>query len=274
VAVRSNRSILLDIVAWDAATRSDRSAAAETVAASLPSAFEFQGLAAYRLGTRSHEIATFSHGKARFALLPGADAATLGYDRSRPFVPTALQAASWADAEEAQGGLPDFLDQCLTPLRRGGVTPFLIEVAAWSFDYAQDGDDQADGYWRVREACSPDFRLPTCDEWEYACAAGERGLFRWGDDTPDSNSYDEKVWDLHRRPNASGLTMNASTYDCEICQGPKFRGGDGGRSVCGGEGNFASWLPLASAFQVPDDVADYWWIDDVRVRRVHDVPTP
>jgi len=27
-------------------------------------------------------------------------------------------------------------------------------------------------------------RLPTCDEWEYACGAAAPTLFRWGDDNP------------------------------------------------------------------------------------------
>jgi hypothetical protein len=51
------------------------------------------------------------------------------------------------------------------------------------------------------------FRLPTPDEWEYACSGGPVvTLFRWGDETPaGQSSYNVKGWDLHLRPNAFGL---------------------------------------------------------------------
>ena len=36
----------------------------------------------------------------------------------------------------------------------------------------------------VSELSAEGFRLPTSDEWEYACAAGSRTLFRWGAHCP------------------------------------------------------------------------------------------
>ncbi|MBX3170467.1 MAG: hypothetical protein KF760_23880 [Candidatus Eremiobacteraeota bacterium] len=36
----------------------------------------------------------------------------------------------------------------------------------------------------VADLASQGFRLPSADEWEYACAAGSRTLFHWGDHVP------------------------------------------------------------------------------------------
>ncbi len=36
------------------------------------------------------------------------------------------------------------------------------------------------------------FRFPTSDEWDYACAAGSRTLFRWGDHAPRGAFQDSR----------------------------------------------------------------------------------
>ncbi len=98
------------------------------------------------------------------------------------------------------------------------------------------------------------FRLPTSDEWEYACAAGSRTLFRWGNDCP-MNFYPidlEAESFAHRQPNAFGLSIGFNPYEWEMVAEPdQMRNGDGGSSMCGGEEFFFGWLPLAPAFLDP-----------------------
>lgn len=267
--------LLLELDAWDATTRDERLASALAVAEALPEAFAFSGIATYTLGDQSHEIAIFQYDNCRFALIPGRSHALLGYDRSHRYQASAAQLDDWRIVYHEYGcTLDEYLDECLGALRRVAVSLLLIETVARRFEYAQDGDNQAEGYNRVHSQLGDGFRLPTADEWEYVCSGGSRTLFRWGNDCPISNSYEEKEFTLHKRPNAFGVRMNSSTYDIELCQGPTLRGGDGGGSVCGGIGKVITWFPLASSFRVSDEVIEGWWIDDVFARRVRTIVAP
>lgn len=112
------------------------------------------------------------------------------------------------------------------------------------------------------------FRLATSDEWEYLCGGGSRTLFRWGDHAPcdryptwrrergvsremlerPAERFDAD-WELHRRPNALGLTIASDPYKWELVAEPdRTRGGDGGVTICGGAGYVLGWLSLASAY--------------------------
>lgn len=86
------------------------------------------------------------------------------------------------------------------------------------------------------------FRLPTSDEWEYACASGSRALFYWGNGIFDSSEPQQ----AHPSYNAFGLSIANDPFNWEFCAEPGImRGGDGGISYYGGELSMA--LVCASA---------------------------
>lgn len=243
----------------------------------LPASFRFHKIETCTAGEQKHRVAVFewaglpeSYQHGFFALIPG-DQATLGYDREHPFLPDSQQLASWVEETQRTGmftgALDTFLDKVMTPLRQVSMEPFLLEVLATPLDPAPVFDETlgSKGGWRksvtpitasktLRRISREGFRFPTSDEWEYACAAGSRTLFRWGNATPPfsiprQGRQKGAGWDLHLRENAFGLLIARYPYHWEFCAEPGLmRGGDGGTALDAGAGTFAAWLTLASAF--------------------------
>ena len=151
----------------------------------------------------------------------------------------------------------DHLREVMRPARQVTLAPLLIETTARYLDVALAGTTAAAGasaHARVVAALAADgLRLLTADEWEHACAAGTRTLWRWGDACPgDHEPYGTVTFAELRRPNAFGLAIAQNPYEWEYVADPsQMRGGDGGDALCGGYGAVAAWLALASPYRWP-----------------------
>lgn len=290
--------VLFDLHRWDELSLRDCEDIAHTVEKKMPSSFRFVGVKSFAAGTRRHHIALFSLKGARnylnsiFALLPGS-IATLGYDRTHRPVPDEEFVREWQesalyyhfdevtiDGASVRDILPlnyDALyfemDHVLSPLRTVTILPFLFETKARTasmivappisrpgnlYEYRSHYPIPQNAVREVLEYQG--FRLPTSDEWEYACAAGSRTLFYWGD---GNFSKENEISYRHPAPNAFGLYIAQDTYQREFCEEQGvMRGGDGGASACGGCGVLANELTLASsyiglAYEDYDEYSDY-----------------
>ncbi|GCE02674.1 SUMF1/EgtB/PvdO family nonheme iron enzyme [Dictyobacter aurantiacus] len=160
------------------------------------------------------------------------------------------------------------LAEHLLPLRTVTLAPFLLETIAQEAEQVLPAPVLTyERYrWKGKDSCyftrsihralphrhvvaflkQQGCRLPSADEWEYACAAGARSLFYWGDG-PFASGEDRPVDPPAH--NAFGVRIVTDSYRWEYCQDPSMmRGGDGGALACSGEGVLASSLPHASAY--------------------------
>lgn len=255
---------LLMLDQWDRFDLTECEEIARRLEKALPASFRFHTIETCSFGDQKHHIAMFEwighpegYHQGFFALIPG-DQATLGYDRAHPFQPDQQQLENWVHETQETGmftgTLDEFLDRVMTPLRHVRLDPFLLERQAahfprgWRTPAGRITFEEAQKRLRREE-----LRLPISDEWEYACGAGSRTLFRWGNMTPaftiPHESQKVVEWNLHLQSNAFGLLIARDPNQWEMCAKPGLmRGGDGGVALCGGLGTFAEWLTLASAF--------------------------
>lgn len=284
-----------------------------SLAAALPQDLRVAGLSSWTYAGRTQRIARFIYNDALFVLIPGCEA-QLGYDASRFQPSLAQRESYQASADEYEIALDiyAFVDAMTRAPEAAQLAPFLLEAQPSEIGLEpilpdepmirelleRHDSQQIESYKRCRVRRNPDgtveawrirptrhadivrrlaadgMRLPSSDEWEYACGGGSATLFRWGDTCPCDrypldNTADEARrkrdwalsggtiafepdapdWDLHLRPNQFGLTIAQNPYHYEAVADPAvLRGGDGGSSMCGGAGFFLSWLSLATAY--------------------------
>nr|WSX48350.1 formylglycine-generating enzyme family protein [Streptomyces sp. NBC_00974] len=197
------------------------------------------------LGGPLHRVIVEREGR-EFALIPGGTL-RLGFD-PQGWEPTPEQTADYAESlAEGYGhelGLKEYLAVSLSPPRTVTLETLLMAVEAEALDELPAGIPAV--------LAARGLRMPSADEWEHACGAGARTLFRWGDTCP----LEEPSWGgadgPRSQPNAFGLRIAYDAYAAELSADPgAVHGGDGGEAVCGGYGNLLGWLPLATANRNP-----------------------
>jgi hypothetical protein len=253
-----DQQLLATLSWWDALLEPEQQQAARDVLTYLPKGFSFLRIFGYELGSQRHNVAVYAWKCLAFSLIPGG-MVTLGYDPNVA-IPTPEQRQNWEEeTQEDVGGrsLDEFLHTWphLTPLREVTIEPFLMQQIPTRLGPARSNSFRSEECVITQHdvlalAQEDGFRLPMSDEWEHACAAGSRTLFRWGNQCPVENDPDMTCdWQWHRWPTAFGVLMSSDPYDNEFCQEQYIRrGGDGGIAAHSGAGNFASWLSLASAY--------------------------
>lgn len=276
---------LLSLRKWDALESGERESIARTLLERLPKGFEYWGLERNTLGGVEHEIAFFEWTKRKargyFALLPGGRA-TIGLDRKRLPGWSAAHRAQWADARKERDlpTLAAWLADRIAPRRTIATRPILVENEAWiPFDLPDPGEDHDDASQFVSHRSVVEdlegqgFRLPSVEEWEVACAAGTRTLFRWGDDCPVDRYPGGDDDPLLSPANAFGIYYPTHPYLREMTADPtRLVGGDGGEAIRGGLVPLAAWIARATAYvDVEEPGRDH--VYRACYRRVLDVPS-
>ena len=145
----------------------------------------------------------------------------------------------------------EHLSQCLSPLRTADIRDMIVEVDSRYLD--EDAPSLEQAVLSLKQGL---FTLPTEDEWEYLCNGGTRTLLRWGDTLSGVMTEifnvgavgETRENTILEQPNMLGLFIAYDSYKNEIIDNTSFtKGGDGGCSLCGGDGAIYV-LPCYTAF--------------------------
>lgn len=226
--------------------------------------FQFTGTVRTRVNGTERETWLLEYEGSQFIFVPGQKHVTLGWDTDRcPLGVRREQEEDLKNLEEEmkEGGYEswgDFmrkwkehLSRCLSPLRTADIGDLIVEVDSRYLEEDAPSLEQA-----VLSLKEGPFTLATEDEWEYLCNGGTRTLFRWGDTLSGvmTEIYNvgavsdarEKL--ILEQPNMLGLYIAYDSYKNEIIDNVQYtKGGDGGGSLCGGDG-VIHVLPCYTAF--------------------------
>ena len=102
------------------------------------------------------------------------------------------------------------------------------------------------------------YSLPTRREWEHLAGKGCRTIFPWGNNIDFSMNLKHMEWMDNdgeytlEKENFFGLIIGDDPYCREIVYDEDkfyYKGGDGGRNICGGLGVMWGYLPVSPYFQ-------------------------
>lgn len=106
------------------------------------------------------------------------------------------------------------------------------------------------------------YLLPTKKEWEYLAGKGCRSIFPWGNDMDFSMKLRHMEWTDNddeytlEKENFFGLHIAFDPYCREIVYGDgifSYKGGEGGRNICGGLGPVWGYFPISPYFENKDE---------------------
>jgi len=106
------------------------------------------------------------------------------------------------------------------------------------------------------------FSLPTKREWEYLAGKGCRSIFPWGNNMDFSMKLRHMEWTDNddeytlEKENFFGLHIAFDPYCREIVYDDgvfSYKGGDGGRNICGGLGPVWGYFPVSPYFENKDE---------------------
>ena len=106
------------------------------------------------------------------------------------------------------------------------------------------------------------FSLPTKREWEYLAGKGCRSIFPWGNNMDFSMKLRHMEWTDNddeytlEKENFFGLYIADDPYCREIVYDDgvfSYKGGDGGRNICGGLGPVWGYFPVSPYFENKDE---------------------